>query len=1069
MNTPDHEPAHSGPYPGLRPFRKDEDLLFFGRNEQIDEILRRLKTHQFLGIVGSSGCGKSSLIRAGVLPALESGLMGQLGSTWYVVDMKPGDAPMFNLASALLTSGVLGAGREETPEAAGLLAATLRQSDVSLVRLLAARQLPRFSNVVILADQFEEIFRFQQRDPDEALAFVNLLLATVADRTVPACVLLTMRSDFLGQCAVFPGLPEALNDSQFLCPRLTRAQLREAIQMPALGAEGEVTDALAAQLINDAGANSDQLPLIQHALSRLWYLAQDRRLTLEQYRQTGGLAGGASADTAQQNTLSGHLDEVYQELLQGRDAGLTGKDAQWLAQMLFRSLAERGSGGQLIRSPRPLAAIAEIVQRDGQSLADTVTDLVWVTEHFRRPDRSFLTPAVPMPLTADSMLDISHEALIRQWRRLSQGWLDEEEQYRRRYRRLAEAAEGEATAGLLKDPELSFLEKWWKDFKPRAAWGESIVRGSFQRTADFLKRSRTAVTKEQTGRRVRFGALAVVILLVAAGWMLDRSQRLAREKEAAWRTDGETLAQRFLAQPAPFLDDIGKYLRVALPVLTEAYDKPTPSGDDARQKLHAAYGLAKYQPTPQLLQWLTDQVATLDALEFTLMQRALQELLKDQQREVGPYVQEQLKLATAAEQLKLATDAKKRYVEMRWLLMGLALGESTQLDTYCAAKPDPSDTTELMLDLAKVPIDLPWLSELLKDQTAVKPETRYVLCLVIGGLQGSGVAARDTLAELYRTAPDAGTHAAARWALLQQGESLVQLNRMIAERSDAQADVGKQDWYVTPPVISEQKQQAAPPEEGFTMVRIRNYPQFQLGAVAGEGEDKNPGDEDAATWTAEDRAPVAEFWMSDREVDQGQFRSVCPERFQSENDNPTGNDRDPMVYVNWYDVLIFCNRLSKQHGLKPYYELDESLYNWEDGTLKEGAKFPAVADAAGSGYRLPTEREWEYGCRALSAVDYVVGSNANHLSLFGWFAGKSSTAACGSLRPSRWGLSDMDGNVWEWCWDRSNTEDKFDTSRVVRGACFSSQTPELLRSTYRSYLNPWVRNGFHGFRFSRTP
>ncbi|MFM7924781.1 MAG: hypothetical protein ACKPJJ_31540, partial [Planctomycetaceae bacterium] len=194
----------------------------------------------------------------------------------YVVDMKPGDAPIFNLASALLKSGVLGEDRSTSPEAVGLLAATLRQSDVSLVRLLAARQLPRFSNVVILADQFEEIFRFQQRDADEALAFVNLLLATAADRTVPACVLLTMRSDFLGQCAAFPGLPEVLNDSQFLCPRLTRLQLREAIQLPALGGGGEVTDELAAQLINDAGANSDQLPLIQHALARLWYLTKDR-------------------------------------------------------------------------------------------------------------------------------------------------------------------------------------------------------------------------------------------------------------------------------------------------------------------------------------------------------------------------------------------------------------------------------------------------------------------------------------------------------------------------------------------------------------------------------------------------------------------------------------------------------------------------------------------------------------------------------------------------------------------------------------------------------------------------
>ncbi|MGV2334781.1 MAG UNVERIFIED_CONTAM: hypothetical protein LVR18_11920 [Planctomycetaceae bacterium] len=165
MSQPSDTQHPDCPYPGLRRSVRTRICCFSGRNQQIDEILLRLKTHQFLGIVGSSGCGKSSLIRAGVLPALQSGLMGQLGSTWYVVDMKPGDAPIFNLAFALLKSGVLGEQRSTTPESVGLLAATLRQSDVSLVRLLAARQLPRFSNVVILADQFEEIFGSSSETP----------------------------------------------------------------------------------------------------------------------------------------------------------------------------------------------------------------------------------------------------------------------------------------------------------------------------------------------------------------------------------------------------------------------------------------------------------------------------------------------------------------------------------------------------------------------------------------------------------------------------------------------------------------------------------------------------------------------------------------------------------------------------------------------------------------------------------------------------------------------------------------------------------------------------------------
>jgi hypothetical protein len=375
-------------------------------------------------------------------------------------------------------------------------------------------------------------------------------------------------------------------------------------------------------LINDAGANSDQLPLIQHALARLWYLTQSRRLTLKHYRQTGGLVGGSSAETARQNTLSGHLDEVYQQLQVGRDAGLPGADAQWIAEMLFRSLAERGSGGQLIRSPRQLSVIAEIVRREGQSAEEAVADVAWVVEQFRKPERSFLVPPVPVPLTADSVLDISHEALIRQWRQLSQKWLDEEEQYRRRYRRLTEAADTEATSGLLREPELSFLEKWWKDFAPREAWCEGIVRGSFRKTADFLKRSRMAVTAEQSSRRRRLGTLALVILVATTGWLYDYSVRAERDREASRIREGKLLAERFLASPDVFLDDLATHRDIALPILKDAYSesKQSTTGAGTRQKLHAAYGLARYQPTPELLEVLTEEVATLDASEFVMMQ-----------------------------------------------------------------------------------------------------------------------------------------------------------------------------------------------------------------------------------------------------------------------------------------------------------------------------------------------------------------------------------------------------------------------------------------------------------------
>jgi ABC-type dipeptide/oligopeptide/nickel transport system ATPase component len=539
------ETSVTAPYPGLRPFRPDESLIFFGRDQQIDEVLVRLKSHQFLGIVGTSGCGKSSLVRAGMLPALESGLMGKVGSTWYVADMKPGDAPLTNLAKALIKSDVFGDRWAGTPEGIALLTAALRKSDISLVNLIRQVELPKFTNLLVVVDQFEEIFRFQQQDPNEALTFVNLLLNTISDRSVPIYVVLTMRSDFLGQCSTFLGLPEALNDAQYLCPRLTRDQLSEAIEGPANVFEAEVEPGLVTQIINDAGANSDQLPLVQHVLARMWNrLAGDqsphiqRILRLEDYRLIGGLKGveAQSATSTKKifrggrslienphfesnasrrftpNALSQHADEAYFDLHDessaSKDLGPDHKPSrkQIIAQMLFRCLAARGASGQYVRHPVKVADVASVAG----CKVDEVTNVV---EVFRREDRSFLVPSVAekKELTAADVLDISHEALIRQWQRFGgqseqtgehesvQSWLEIEEQSRRHYRRLAEAAENEKekTAGLLRNPELGFLHQWWRGFSPTRAWANACVPSSYDRSESLLKRSLAQAEDEE--------------------------------------------------------------------------------------------------------------------------------------------------------------------------------------------------------------------------------------------------------------------------------------------------------------------------------------------------------------------------------------------------------------------------------------------------------------------------------------------------------------------------------------------------------------------------------------------
>jgi energy-coupling factor transporter ATP-binding protein EcfA2 len=216
------------PYPGLRPFEPDEDYLFFGREKQIDELLRRLRRHRFLAIVGTSGTGKSSLVRSGLIPALHSGYMVVAGSSWRIATFRPGGNPIANLAAALDAPEVLG----RTGELAGtnrvLLEATLLRGTLGLVDAVRQARIPAHDNVLVVVDQFEELFRFRnnrqvENARQEALTFVSLLLEAAQQKAIPIFVVITMRSDFIGECMAYSGLPEAINTGQYLVPRMSCA------------------------------------------------------------------------------------------------------------------------------------------------------------------------------------------------------------------------------------------------------------------------------------------------------------------------------------------------------------------------------------------------------------------------------------------------------------------------------------------------------------------------------------------------------------------------------------------------------------------------------------------------------------------------------------------------------------------------------------------------------------------------------------------------------------------------------------------------------------------------------
>lgn len=490
MNIPrEASPGHlmqvgvENPFPGLRPFKIDESHLFFGREGQSDEVLLKLSKNKFVGVIGPSGSGKSSFIYCGVLPILYGGFLTDASPNWEVVVTRPGAGPIDNLAEALLKTSreYRNAEQDDQKIKRTIVSTLLRSSSLGLVEAIQQSRRSADINYLILVDQFEELFRFKDStDPNsvnETLGFVNLLMEAVNYEDAPVYVAITMRSDFIGDCAQFPELTRKINDSHYLIPQMTRDQKRRAIEGPVAVGGARIAPRLTQQLLNDLGDNPDQLPILQHALMRTWsYWSRYRdyaeeQLDLKHYEAIGTMS----------EALSMHANEAYDEL---------DEHQKRICEQLFKAITEKRGENFGIRRPTRLNEIAAIADVSEE-------EVISVIEKFRDPGRSLLTPAFGAPLASRSMIDISHESLMRIWVRLK-NWVDDEAEAVQMYQRLAEAAAmyQVGKAGLWRPPDLQLALNWQIKHKPTLVWGQRY-HPAFERTLIFLEYSRKEFETEQ--------------------------------------------------------------------------------------------------------------------------------------------------------------------------------------------------------------------------------------------------------------------------------------------------------------------------------------------------------------------------------------------------------------------------------------------------------------------------------------------------------------------------------------------------------------------------------------------
>ena len=523
------------PFPGLRPFREEEEHLFFGRESQVDAILARLQHTRFLAVMGASGSGKSSLVNSGLVPALHGGLMTDAGSAWRVVSLHPGGDPMEALAQALAKT-LFNDFEDSSVPVEKIMDTTLRMSKRGLIDIFEQAQLPEHFNLLVVVDQFEELFRYGRlREADtvgegageeDDITFVNLLLEVHKALASRVYVVLTMRSDFLEDCAQFAGLPEAINDGQYLVPRMTRDERRAAIMGPVAVGGAVIAPTLLTRLVNDVGDNPDQLSILQHALNRTWARWQQEQetraergpLTLDHYEAIG----------AMERALDEHAERAYAELGTERK--------RHICEKIFKALTYKGTDMRGVRRPTKLVTLCALV---GASDADSIAEVIEVIDVFRRPSRSFLMPPMPEPLRAETVVDISHESLMRIWERLKR-WVDKEAESGRMYLRLAgDALLYEAgKTGLWRDPELQLAEDWREATRPTRHWAFQYHPG-YEAAMAFLEASLAlreeeakaavalqqreldrakalAAAKAESARRFRIGFMIAALLGVVA-------------------------------------------------------------------------------------------------------------------------------------------------------------------------------------------------------------------------------------------------------------------------------------------------------------------------------------------------------------------------------------------------------------------------------------------------------------------------------------------------------------------------------------------------------------------------
>lgn len=527
--------TQSNPFPGLRSYEYEDHRLFFGREAHIQAVRTKLLDGRFLALIGSSGSGKSSLIKAGLIPSLEE---QPGGKDWKVIVFRPGGNPVRHFAAALWSVVKTAHPDLESVDVAQLEAA-FSSNPASAFEMLGTIS---DSKILLVIDQFEELFRYELAEgsmgKQRTEAFVHLLLALVRQRDVPVHAVITMRSDYLDHCTEFNGLTEVINKGYYLLPKMNPEEIRQVIAGPVEAFGATIEPALVTNLLDELAINPDFLPILQHALMRTW----DRWKSTKPFNAPISRTEYEAIGTMEQS-ITQHAEEIYTQRLDEKRRNAAVK--------LFKSLVVLGPSDTSSLHPTVLREIIQITGIPDYLLIDVV-------QVFRENGVSFLTPKPGVKIDHDAIIDVSVEKVLTFWERCRK-WIEEELESAKLYRQLSYSAllYQEGRTGLWVNPELQMGLKWLKESEPTLEWAQRYDP-YFERAINFLDYSKKQYElevrqkEERQKRELRkariFASVLGISSLVSLLFLIialvlrtqaQQSEEVALEKEALALAEGK--------------------------------------------------------------------------------------------------------------------------------------------------------------------------------------------------------------------------------------------------------------------------------------------------------------------------------------------------------------------------------------------------------------------------------------------------------------------------------------------------------------------------------------------------